>query len=122
MREFVQAPVERIPLRQRKIFAEQIRKNGEKVSAKKGSSKSGAPSASGSSRPPPPLPPSLGQEPPASVIVVDPALRFKVRSENGQDRSAENHYPCGTVEEMIALKPPMADDVAVFIWTSGPNF
>ena len=44
-----------------------------------------------------------------------------MRSENGEDRSAENHYPCGTVEEMIALKPPMADDAVVFMWTSGPQ-
>ena len=64
---------------------------------------------------------ALGQEPPASVIVADPALRFKVRSENGEDRSAENHYSCGTVEEMIALKPPMADNAVVFMWTSGPQ-
>ena len=64
---------------------------------------------------------ALAQEPPVSVIVADPALRFKVRSENGEDRSAENHYPCGTVEEIIALKPPMADDAVVFMWTSGPQ-
>jgi N6-adenosine-specific RNA methylase IME4 len=64
---------------------------------------------------------ALGQEPPASVIVADPALRFAVRSENGQDRSAENHYPCGSVEEMIALKPPMAADAVVFMWTSAPQ-
>src|SRR5262249_31858740 len=62
-----------------------------------------------------------GQETPAAVIVVDPALRFAVRSENGQDRSAENHDPCGTVEDMIALNPPMADDAVVFLWTSGPQ-
>jgi ParB-like nuclease family protein len=64
---------------------------------------------------------ALGQEPPASVIVIDWALRFDVWSEKGEDRSAENHYPCGTVDEMIALKPPMADDVVVFAWTSGNN-
>jgi N6-adenosine-specific RNA methylase IME4 len=64
---------------------------------------------------------ALGHEPPASVIVADPALRFKVRSEHGEDRSAENHYQCGTVEEMITLKPPMADDAIVFMWTSGPH-
>jgi N6-adenosine-specific RNA methylase IME4 len=64
---------------------------------------------------------ALGQEVPASVIVADPALRFKVRSENGQDRSAENHYPCSTVDEMIALKPLMADDAVLFLWTSSPH-
>jgi N6-adenosine-specific RNA methylase IME4 len=64
---------------------------------------------------------ALGQEIPASVILVDWALRFEVRSELGEDRSPENHYPCGTVEEMAALKPPMADDVVVFAWTSAPQ-
>jgi N6-adenosine-specific RNA methylase IME4 len=64
---------------------------------------------------------ALGQEIPASVILVDWALRFETRSEHGEDRSPENHYPCGTVEEMIALKPPMADDVVVFAWTSAPQ-
>jgi N6-adenosine-specific RNA methylase IME4 len=64
---------------------------------------------------------ALGQEIPASVIVVDWALKFEVRSEKGMDRSPENHYPCGSVEQMIALKPPMADHVVVFAWTSSPQ-
>jgi ParB-like chromosome segregation protein Spo0J len=64
---------------------------------------------------------ALGREPPASVIVADAALRFRVRSENGEDRCAENHYPCGTVEEMIALKPPTADNAVLFLWTSSPH-
>ena len=55
------------------------------------------------------------------MIVVDWALKFEVRSEKGMDRSPENHYPCGSVEEMIALKPPMADHAVVFVWTSSPQ-
>jgi N6-adenosine-specific RNA methylase IME4 len=64
---------------------------------------------------------ALKQEVPASVIVIDWALRFDVWSEKGESRSAENHYPCGTVEEMAVLKPPMADDVVVFAWTTAPQ-
>jgi N6-adenosine-specific RNA methylase IME4 len=63
----------------------------------------------------------LQQEIPASVIVVDWALKFGVWSEKGMDRSPENHYPCGSVEEMTALKPPMADHAVVFAWTSSPQ-
>jgi N6-adenosine-specific RNA methylase IME4 len=64
---------------------------------------------------------ALAQLPPASVIVSDPALKFKTWSEAGMDRSADNHYPCGTIEQMIALKPPMADDAILFLWTCSPQ-
>jgi ParB-like chromosome segregation protein Spo0J len=60
---------------------------------------------------------ALGQLPPASVIVCDPALKHKTWSEKGMDRAADNHYQCDTLEKMIALKPPMANDVILFLWT-----
>jgi N6-adenosine-specific RNA methylase IME4/ParB-like chromosome segregation protein Spo0J len=63
----------------------------------------------------------LGQEPAASVIVIDWALKYETWSEKGQDRSAENHYPCGTVDQMAALKPPMADDAVIYAWTTSPQ-
>jgi N6-adenosine-specific RNA methylase IME4 len=64
---------------------------------------------------------ALDQLPPASVIVSDPALKFKTWSDKGLDRAADNHYACGSIDEMIALKPPMADDAILFLWTWSPQ-
>jgi N6-adenosine-specific RNA methylase IME4 len=55
------------------------------------------------------------------VIIIDWALKYKVRSEKGMDRSAENHYPCDTPEEMAKLKPPMAKDVVIYAWSTAPQ-
>lgn len=53
------------------------------------------------------------------VILADPEWRFEVYSrETGLDRSADNHYPTSTVEE-IAARPVAeiaADDCALFLW------
>ena len=37
------------------------------------------------------------------VVYIDPPWTFEVRSENGKDRSEQNHYPTMTLDEIIEL-------------------
>jgi N6-adenosine-specific RNA methylase IME4 len=57
------------------------------------------------------------------VIYVDPPTRFETWSEKGKSRSAENHYPTLTHEEIRAL--PVADLTAencvLFLWFCWPQ-
>ena len=56
------------------------------------------------------------------VIYADPPWSYKVYSQKGMGRSAENHYPTMSVEEIRAL--PVGDladtDCALFLWVTMP--
>jgi N6-adenosine-specific RNA methylase IME4 len=54
------------------------------------------------------------------VIYADPPWRFETYSENGMDRSADNHYPTMSVFEMLSLDIPAADNCAMFMWATVP--
>ena len=57
------------------------------------------------------------------IILADPAWSYRVWSEKGRGRSAENHYPTMSLAEICAL--PVADiaakDSALFLWATYPN-
>lgn len=55
------------------------------------------------------------------VIYSDPPWHFEVRSENGMDRSAENHYPTMSLDDIRGLKIPAAKDCALFMWVTTPH-
>jgi N6-adenosine-specific RNA methylase IME4 len=58
------------------------------------------------------------------VIVADPPWPFKVYSrETGLDRSAENHYPVQTIEDICALPVSSiaAEDCVLFMWKTVPQ-
>ena len=56
------------------------------------------------------------------VIVADPPWSFAVRSGNGKDRSADNHYRCQEIDEIERLDVASiaADDCALFLWATVP--
>jgi len=54
------------------------------------------------------------------VIYADPPWRYETFSENGMDRSADNHYPTMSMFEMMALDVPAADDCVLFMWATVP--
>lgn len=55
------------------------------------------------------------------VIYADPPWRFEPFSrESGLDRSADNHYPTMTVDEICALQVPAADRCVLFLWATVP--
>jgi N6-adenosine-specific RNA methylase IME4 len=55
------------------------------------------------------------------VIYADPPWRFEPYSrETGLDRAADNHYPTLTVSGICKIKPPAADDCALFLWATAP--
>lgn len=59
-----------------------------------------------------------------NVIYLDPAWKFAVRSEEtGMDRSADNHYPTLTLDELLALNTGRiaAPDCVMFMWATVPN-
>ena len=57
----------------------------------------------------------------AGVLYGDPPWRFEVYSrDTGMDRSADNHYPTMSLEEIKALKVPAADDCVLFLWATLP--
>ena len=57
------------------------------------------------------------------VIYADPPYSYRVWSEKGKGRCAENHYPTMPIEQICAL--PVADladrDCALFLWATYPN-
>lgn len=57
------------------------------------------------------------------VIYADPAWTFKVYSDKGKGRSAENHYTVSSLVEMKKLPVfELADDnCALFMWATYPN-
>lgn len=55
------------------------------------------------------------------VIYADPPWRFAPYSrETGMDRSADNHYPTMSTDEIGALPVPVADDAVLFLWATVP--
>jgi N6-adenosine-specific RNA methylase IME4 len=56
------------------------------------------------------------------VIYADPAWQFGTWSENGKDRSAENHYPCMPTAAICALpvQTIAAGDCVLFLWATVP--
>lgn len=57
------------------------------------------------------------------VILADPEWRFEVYSrDSGMDRSADNHYPTSSVEEIMArdVASISADDCVLFLWATAP--
>ena len=54
------------------------------------------------------------------VIYADPPWKFETRSENGMDRSADNHYPTMSMFDMLTLDVPAADDCVMFMWATVP--
>ena len=56
-----------------------------------------------------------------SVISADPPWRFQPYSRlTGMDRSADNHYPTMTINDLLAMKPPAAKDCVLFLWATAP--
>jgi N6-adenosine-specific RNA methylase IME4 len=57
------------------------------------------------------------------VIYADPPWRFEVWSDGGKDRSAENHYPTMTFDQIAALPVDdlAAPDCALFLWAVMPQ-
>lgn len=56
------------------------------------------------------------------VIYADPEWKFETFSENGMDRSADNHYPTSTTEQIMArdVSSIAADDCVLFLWATVP--
>lgn len=56
------------------------------------------------------------------VIYADPEWRFETYSENGKDRSAENHYPTSSTEAIMArgVNDIAAEDCVLFLWATVP--
>jgi len=58
-----------------------------------------------------------------SIVLADPPWSYRVWSEKGKGRSAENHYSTMSVKDICAL--PVADiaakDSALFLWATFPN-
>jgi N6-adenosine-specific RNA methylase IME4 len=57
-----------------------------------------------------------------NVFYCDVPSHFETYSENGMDRSAENHYPTMTLEELLDLPVPSiaAENSIIFYWTTVP--
>ena len=56
------------------------------------------------------------------VILADPPWSFGTYSENGMDRSADNHYPTVATDFLCGIGPflPAAEDCALFLWATVP--
>lgn len=56
------------------------------------------------------------------VVLADPPWSFATYSENGMDRSADNHYPTLNTELLCGVGPfvPAADDSVLFLWATAP--
>ncbi len=56
------------------------------------------------------------------VILADPEWKFETYSENGKDRSAENHYACSPTEVIRSrnVASIAADDSVLFLWATVP--
>ena len=55
------------------------------------------------------------------VIYCDPPWRFEPYSRaTGMDRSAENHYPTLSLDDLKALNVRAAKDCVLFLWTTDP--
>lgn len=56
------------------------------------------------------------------IILTDPEWKFKVWSDAGLDRSADNHYPTSVAEEIAARDVPSiaADNCVLYLWATVP--
>jgi N6-adenosine-specific RNA methylase IME4/ParB-like chromosome segregation protein Spo0J len=54
------------------------------------------------------------------VLYADPPWKYETFSENGMDRSADNHYPTMSMFDMLAIEIPAADDCVMFMWATVP--
>jgi N6-adenosine-specific RNA methylase IME4 len=54
------------------------------------------------------------------VIYADPPWKYETFSENGMDRSADNHYPTMSLWDLMELKPPAASNCILFMWATVP--
>jgi N6-adenosine-specific RNA methylase IME4 len=54
------------------------------------------------------------------VILADPGWKYSSWSEEGKNRSPENHYSCEALEEIMKLpvQSIAADDAVLFLWTT----
>jgi len=57
------------------------------------------------------------------IIYADPPWAYRVWSKKGMGRSAENHYPTMSIEEICALPVAniAANDSALFLWATFPT-
>lgn len=57
-----------------------------------------------------------------SIIYADPPWTFKTYSDKGKDRSAEQHYPCMTKEDIqkLPIREICKDDCVLFLWVTAP--
>lgn len=56
-----------------------------------------------------------------NVIYADPPWRFEPYSrETGMDRAADGHYPTMTLDAIMAIEVPAADDCVLFLWATAP--
>ena len=58
-----------------------------------------------------------------SIIYADPPYSYRVWSKKGVGRTAENHYPTMSIEDICALPVASiaAKDSALFLWATYPN-
>lgn len=58
-----------------------------------------------------------------NVILADPPWAYHVWSKKGMGRSAENHYPTMSIEDIRALpvKDLAAEDCTLFLWITFPQ-
>lgn len=63
-----------------------------------------------------------GDGPRYGVILADPEWRFEVWGEGGMDRSAENHYPCSSLDAIMArpVARIAAEDCVLLLWATAP--
>jgi N6-adenosine-specific RNA methylase IME4 len=55
------------------------------------------------------------------VLYADPPWRFEPYSrETGMDRAADNHYTTMTLEEIMELQVPAAEDCVLYLWATAP--
>ena len=57
-----------------------------------------------------------------SIIYADPPWTFKTYSDKGKGRSAEQHYPCMTKEDIqnLPIQKICEDDCILFLWVTAP--
>jgi N6-adenosine-specific RNA methylase IME4 len=58
------------------------------------------------------------------VALIDPAWKFRAWSPRGRGKSADRHYRCEELDEIIAHPVPelMADDALLFLWVVQTHF
>ena len=56
------------------------------------------------------------------IIYADPPWQYKVYSEKGKGRSAENHYPTMSIEDIckLPIKDLADEDCVLFMWMTFP--